>query len=438
MLKSLKLFIHGIIPPFLYVGAIGACLLSLLYKAEWGLMLLVAMIPQPNIWYKLQDYPGGYNFIDFLFFSVLIGMVVQRKGFASAGNSFVILFFVAVSYFALWNSSIRFDLPLPITTSNVLLPDWKNYAQMILLYFLVLNVFKTEAQQKLVVVLMSSVMLLMSVRSFRNFSAGDVFRYDRRAGGPFEAVGLGPNHFGAFVAVVGAVLLGLLLFDKDLRRRLLYGGTVLFGLHPLFFSYSRGAYVGAMGALGVFGVLKKRSLLALLVVLLFVWKAVLPASVVDRIMMTETAGGGLDPSAAHRVELWDHAMDLFEEHPVFGIGFGGFGFTVPAGELTDTHNFYMKTLSEEGVVGIVLLAFVFLRALLSGWRLYRRGASPFQQGLGFGFLGAVIACMITNLFGDRFSYFALGGYFWVFWGLVDRGFLLSREAVEPENAGERS
>jgi hypothetical protein len=29
------------------------------------------------------------------------------------------------------------------------------------------------------------------------------------------------------------------------------------------------------------------------------------------------------------------------------------------------------------------------------------------------------------MFGDRWSYFVLGDYFWIIWGLVDRGILIA-------------
>jgi multisubunit Na+/H+ antiporter MnhB subunit len=74
-----------------------------------------------------------------------------------------------------------------------------------------------------------------------------------------------------------------------------------------------------------------------------------------------------------------------------------------------------------------LLVAVLLFALSSGWRLYRRGESDFHRGLGLGFVGCVFAVAVSNVFGDRWSYFTLGGYFWVAWGLVDRGLKLSQE-----------
>lgn len=435
MLTLLIMFLRSIIVPTLYFSTILICILTIFKKAEWGFFFLVFMIPQPNLWHKLHGYPQANNFIDFLFFAVLLGILYQRKGFDKSENSTIILIFVMVSYFALWNSSIQFSLPLPVTSSNPLLPDWKNYAQMILLYFLALNVIKKEDQQKFLVVLMSIVVLLLAIRSYRNFSGGASFQYDKRVGGPFEAVGLGANHFGAFIAHYCSVFLGLFLFENKKKWKGLFLATTLYGLHPLFFSYSRGAYLAALGVVTFFGVLKKRSLLALVIVILLVWQTLLPASVVDRIMMTETPEGEIEHSAGGRILLWDLALDLFKANPVFGIGFAGYsmsagGAVIATGETLpenqDVHNYYMRTLCEQGIIGISILLFILYRAFRSGWHLFKMGQVPFQKGLGFGFMGCVVAVAITNMFGDRWSYFALGGYFWIFWGLADRAVINSQ------------
>lgn len=427
MLTAFKYFLSLVFPPaFLFLDII-ISIFSALKKAEWGLFFLVVMIPQPNIWYSVLGYPMGNNFIDFLFFGVLFGIFYQKKGFAKTDNSWFIIIFILVSYFALWNSSIRFSLPLPLTTSNELLPKWKNYAEMIFLYFLILNVVKNEDQQKVVVIIMTIVVLFISIRSYRAFVGGDSFSYDKRYGGPFETVGLGSNHLGAFIAYTSAFFLGLFFYDEDKKRKWLFLVTVLFSLHPLFFSYSRGAYLAALGVISFYGIMKKRSLLILVAVILLAWQTILPVSVAGRIAMTQTEEGGLEHSAGVRLILWQQAIDAFRQNPIFGVGFNGFGFIVPEGQvLTDTHNFYLKTLSEQGIIGIVLLSVFFIKALLSGWRLLRNGKTSFHRGLGFGFLGCVLCVTITNMFGDRWSYFMLNSYFWIFWGLVDRGILLSQ------------
>ncbi len=442
MLTALKHYLKLALIPVLFIGGLVLVLITILKEATWGLLFMISVIPLPNLWHKFYDFPMGKDFMDFFFVAVLIGMFIQKKGFAKTDNSGLIIAFIIISYLSLWNSSIRFSLPLPITTSNTLLYDWKNYAMMIFMYFLVLNVIKNEDQQKVLVVIMSLVVLFIAIRSIRNFSAGELFNWDKRCEGPFWSVGLNANHFGAFISYCWAFFLGLFLLDKNRWRKWLFLMTVLFCLHPIFFSYSRGAYISAFSALTFFGIIKKRSLLILAVAILFAWQTLLPASVVDRIEMTRTEEGQLEHSASGRIDLWKLAIDLFKKNLIFGVGFQGYsievgGATLDSGETLnerqDVHSFYMRTLSEQGIVGFALFIYLLFKSFRSGWKLSKFGTTSFQKSLGLGFIGCVTVIAIANLFGDRFSYFVLGSYFWILWGLVDRGLLnIKNSSVQPQ------
>lgn len=420
--------------PGLYAGVWLTFFAGVFKRAEWPLYLLAILAPLPTIWYQLHSLPMGKDTMDILIAGTFLGILFNKGGFDRAPGTFLIGFFMFTSLLAVWNSTLRFGLALPFTTANPLLADWKNYVEMIFLYFLAYNAMKTEEQQKTMLLIIATVFLLISVREFRNFSEGAGFSYSRRVEGPFWIMGLGANHIGAFVAHYGALLLGMALIDKHKYRKWLYLAGVGFSLHPLFFSYSRGAYVGAFAVIVLYGILKKRSLLVLLAMLIFAWQVVLPETVVERIAMTEDSSGQMESSAAQRVVLWQHAWRLFQDNFLFGIGFNSFGFTVAPGELTDTHNFYLKTAAEQGILGVILLGLVLLRALSSGWRLYRQGQSEFHRALGFGFVGCSVALMTTNIFGDRFSYFVLNSNFWILWGMVDRALALALAQVARETS----
>ncbi len=429
-------FIRLISIPILYFGGIITAIVSIFRRAEWGLLLMVALIPQPNIFYKLYPFPMGKDFLDILFIAVGIGIFVNKGGFERKGNSVLIIIIILMSYFALWNSSRNFSLPLPISYSNPMIRAWKGYAFMVGMYLLTFNAVKEgENHRKILAVLMALVILFISVRSFRSYTAGASFIEDSRDVGPFWIVGLGSNHFGAFITHCSAFLLGMFLLDDNRWRKILFLLAVLFSLHSLFFSYSRGAYAAALGVLVFFGLVKKRSLLILVFALAITWQTLLPLSVVERISMTKGEGGQIEESAAIRLDLWDHALKLFKEHPVIGIGFGGFEYTMPEGvRWKDAHNYYLKMLSEQGIVGFGLLLITLFMAFRSGWKLSKGGKNGFEKGLGLGFMGCVVACVITNLFGDRWSYYEMGSYFWVFWGLVDRSILT---CDLPANACEK-
>lgn len=428
--------IKSIIVPILYYGGVLTCIPTIFRRAEWGFFLMVALIPQPNIFYKFYVYPMGTKYLDLLFISVLIGIIVQKKKIVFTHNAALVGLLLLVSYVSLWNTSANFSLPAPITTRNALLIEWKSYAVMIFLYYLGLNISKNETHHKILIIIMAGVVLFISMQSFRSFTAGVSYAEESRFAGPFEVVKLNSNHLAAFIVSYCSLFLGLLLYDRVKWRRLFLLATVALGLHPLLFSFSRGAYAATIGVLVFFGVVKKRSLLILALILFISWQTLLPSSVVDRIKMTSGGPRGPESSVAVRLDLWNRAVELFEKNPIFGVGFGGFELSVPdKAEIKNTHNLYLKILSEQGVIGLSLLALTFFMALKSGQRLFNRGGTPFQKGLGFGFLGCTVAFIITNMFGDRWSYFVLGDYFWIVWGLVDREILMSEVPVSDSFDG---
>lgn len=261
MIAWLKNLLYAILSPIalplVYISAFFTVVSSMFKNAQWGLFVLVALIPLPNLWYMLHPYPLGKDLIDFLIFAVLIGIFLNKDGLVKSQNSTFLALFILVNYISVWNASLNFSLPAPITTENELLRDWKNYAEMIFLYFLVMGAIQDDKQLKNLLLVATAVILFIVVREYRNFAEGAAFSYDKRAQGPFWVLGLGSNHLGAFVADYGALLLGLFLCDDNKKRRWLYLATVLFSIHPLFFAYSRGAYAAAFVALVFFGLIKK-------------------------------------------------------------------------------------------------------------------------------------------------------------------------------------
>jgi O-antigen ligase len=427
VLTAIILFLKAVLPTILYGIWILITVLSVFKRAEWGLLLIVALIPQPNVYYQFYIFPMGEDMLDISIFCVLLGIIFQKKGFKKTGSRAIILVYLMLSYVSLWIVSINFSLPMPITTDNAILIKWKDFAQMILLYFLAVNVFKGEKEHKRVIVLISLVLLFIGIRGFRAFVAGDAFSEENRYEGPFWRVGLGSNHYGAFMVHYAAAMLGCFFFEKDNSIKLLFGMTIFFCIYAVLFSYSRGAYAAAMVALTFYGLIHKRSLLILVGVIIFTWNTLLPVTVVERITMTKTESGELESSASERVNLWDSAINIFLENPILGLGYNGFYMKMTAiqAHLTDTHNYYLKVLSEYGLIGVIVLCFLLFKALRQGWKLFQFGNSSFYRGLGLSFLGTTIAVMVTNAFGDRWSYLVLGGYFWILWGLVDQGIITS-------------
>ena len=419
-------YFKDFVPFVLYAALLGVSLVAVFKRAQWALYLLVVLVPLPALWYPLHELPLGKDTMDVLLASAVLGALVNKGGLEAPNGSGIVWFFVLVSFCALLNVLVTFDLNLDTGWSFI--SNWKNFFEMTVLYFIVYSVIKNEDQQKIVLTILAIVFLMIAVRAFRNFSAGNAFSYDKRSGGPFDMVGLGPNHFAAFIVHYGALLLGMWLVDTNRWRRWLYLAAVLFGLHPLFFAYSRGAYAALMAVLLVYGLLRNRWFLVAIAIFAFTWDSVLPDTVIERITMTSNSDGQLEESAALRVVLWEQAKQVFRDNPVFGIGFFGFEYLMRGNELKNTHNYFVQVAAEEGVIGLFAIMLLFLRGYWVGWNLYRRGTSAFQSGLGLGFVGCITAVIVTNIFGDRFTQFSLGAYFFIVFGMVERAYASCRHS----------
>jgi putative inorganic carbon (hco3(-)) transporter len=427
MLAFVKGILRYLLPLGMYLGVWAAALISLFRNARVGLLLILILSANLNVWRMVHPFPLGKDTMDLLFICAAIGVSVNNGGYDKPARLFYVILLVFVYYLSAWNASMRFGLGLPITFSNPLVLELKNYVQMVLLYVLAYNCFKEEEQQKTLVLIIAIVIAFVCVREIRNFSLGAAFSYDKRSAGPFWSIGLGPNHFGAWLAYIGSFLLGIALMDDNRRRKLILFGATALTVYPLFSTYSRGSWAAVMVALFVFGVLRKRIILGLLMVLIGTWQTLLPATVVERVTMTETESGEIESSAALRLQLWEKARELFDDNPVFGIGYQGFSRSVNVDGLTNVHNYYMQTAAEQGYIGLFVLGLGFLLAAHSAFRLFRSGRSPFHRGIGLGFLGAVLAMMVSNMFGDRWSYFSLGAIYWIVWGVTDRAWATRNE-----------
>ena len=443
MIGAIKLAIKSLLPLGLYLGTLFGAFKSMRGQPLIALALITIASPLPNLWYKLHDFPIGKDILDLLAVCGIIGIFVAKLNTTRSLHGRFLIFYLIVTYLAVWHGSLRFGLPVPITPASAEFVDWKNYAQMVILYFLAFHCLSDEKRQKQLMLLAAAILFFIALREVRNFQESVSFSYDKRAAGPFWSAGLNANNFGAFIAHFGAFFLGVAFFARHKYERWFLLLTALLCVKPLFFSYSRGAYLATLAVLLVYGILKKRSLLVVLGVVILSWQTLLPTTVVERITMTESPDGELEESAASRFETWSRAMNLFSDSPLFGVGSGGFAeASRRAGALyTDPHNFYVETLTEQGIFGLGLFVLLLFRAWLTGFRLYRSGTTDFQRGIGLGLVGCMLALAITNFFGDRWSYYATGAYFWILWGMADRALanrLAGQRATAPASPSARA
>jgi O-antigen ligase len=79
-----------------------------------------------------------------------------------------------------------------------------------------------------------------------------------------------------------------------------------------------------------------------------------------------------DEAGADRLQFWRLAWETFEDHPVFGIGSGGWGMVWKKQDYRDfPHNIFLEILCEQGLVGGLLFSLFFFGTIRLVWKVMR-------------------------------------------------------------------
>lgn len=423
------------LPQVLYAVLLLGGLLSVFVKPMYGALVLFPILPYLSELEKLQHFPMGKNIVNVLLAMIVLGWFIHREQSAEKlPLALPVSVLMITSCVAFLNGIHTKGFTLEY------LVDWKDYMVLPLVWFFTVQAFKDKKTLKyftlaLVLGVVGVAYFYVSSLKWMNL---EHFSYRVRDSFYGLFLYLGPNHYGAFFTHMLFVLTGLFLFLKSKWSKL--GLALILGMliYCIMYSFSRGAYLALIGGFIVMALVKERILLVLGIVFLLFWKSLVPVSVVERVTMTKTADGQLEESAADRVMLWQRAFDMFKESPLIGKGYNTFEF---AG-YKDTHNYYLKMLAEQGLMGLAAFLYLLIAAMILAWKLYRRSEDDFLKGIGFGFALSVFSLMITNVFGDRWSYLSMGSYFWAFMGVMTRSYLINKEEMalqensDPELSSE--
>ena len=417
-------------PMVVYIACIIVFLAMCFYKREIGLYFIVALLPLERLMEKLDQFPLGKDIVDIYVITLLALCLLrpatsEEKDYGSLIPTKPILLYVLLTYIYLWLGSLQLGIDLPISWGDSRSMNWKNHMILPVLFLITLKTVRDKRQ----IILFSSIVLvsifLLDFHFYRNFEhTGGHFKWDKRDTGMFAH--LGPNEIAAFWAEYSFIIIGILFLCEQNFWKWSLLALLSLNMYCLLYSFSRGGYLAFLAAF-LFISLVHRNIkaLALLVLFLVFWTSLVPQSVVERIEMTEGEEGGLDSSSQGRLLRWEHGMSLFLKNPLgYGFETAGYLHFPRSGFGGDPHNRYMEFLVEMGIPGILLFLYLFFLAFRSGWKLYVASEDKFLKGLGLGFAATVVACIVSNFFGVRWTYVELGAFYWIFWALVVRGNLL--------------
>ncbi len=302
----------------------------------------------------------------------------------------------------------------PLNSFRALAPTWH-----ISIYLLVVNLALAEAQARRVAALALGVATLNALYGVAQRALGglDLFRSTgheliMRVGTDVRATGV----FDHFMTFAGQMLLAALLaiglalsVPERRERRLLWGcaAVIVFGLLA---SFTRSAWLGFGVGLALVTRLCGRRLFwragAAMAVAVLILVAVSPGV---RTRVTSIANVSTDWSNTERLRMWQTALEIAREHPLLGVGDGGFRAAMEpyrgaVGALSHSHphDEFLAQLTTKGVLGLAAYLYIwvaFFRAVLPAVAL----AAGFERGLLIGGAGALAGFQVAGLFESNFG-----------------------------------
>jgi len=411
--------------PLLYVlAAVCGAIMAVRALSNPELLLATFILYLPfSRTYAAAIAPGinGTNVLYALVIVAWIATVVREKRpfFVAMPFSRLVTIWAAISILSVFTAMSTMGVSY-ITTSR--LPQVKAWCDQFFVFFAMLNLIRNGAAARRMAVYMMLGTLLVLISGF--FEWQDKRYYDRidkaRLLGPQQQ----PNDFGAFI-VYGFGIPGALILCHMWRVRtwLLATPVLYVAARVLLATFSRGAVLG-MGALAAALLLVRGRILAASIALIGalvvqVAPEVLPASLSARMSQTTSESDGeLDKSSQTRLVLWDAAIQITLDYPIFGTGFATFPkikdqyASIPTVE-SDNHNMFLFICSQMGLPALFVFLLIFARMAYIGACVHKHEHEPFGKAIGLGAVGTAAGTLAINMFGSRMTDAEVMAYVWI-------------------------
>jgi O-antigen ligase len=128
-------------------------------------------------------------------------------------------------------------------------------------------------------------------------------------------------------------------------------------------------------------------------------------AIADRVASVgeEATSQAVEPTRTGRKDIWAATWEMFEDHPLAGVGFGGYWIAVSryhkgsgASVPQQAHSDYLETLASGGIVGAGLVALFVLLLVKQSAPLLRAG-SPFERAARLGALTGLCGVCVHSL-----------------------------------------
>lgn len=143
------------------------------------------------------------------------------------------------------------------------------------------------------------------------------------------------------------------------------------------------------------------------------------------------------PSLLRRLDTWTAMMQQACTNLMFGSGLGSYTRSTLAqrANIGTLDNYYVKTLVEQGVIGLVVLGFLFFSLYRLGWMLYRRLSDRELMNFLIGVMASLTYIILLGIPAQILDVFPVNALFWILAGLLVAMEGLGRREILAEGKG---
>ncbi|MBR1792602.1 MAG: O-antigen ligase family protein [Bacteroidales bacterium] len=251
-------------------------------------------------------------------------------------------------------------------------------------------------------------------------------------------------------------------------RRIVIFCALLLLIMGLYLSFCRAAWVSVAAALGMYillrlGIkLKWMALMAALAIgLFFAYQGDImyklgknhqdsSYDVGDQIKSITNIA--TDASNLERLNRWGAAFRLWEDHPIMGCGPGTYQFlyasyqrsyqmsviSTNAGDNGNAHSEYIGPLTEQGVIGLLLIVILFITTFVTGVRIYRTAENPNIANMALSLALGLLTYYVHGFFNNFLDTDKLSVPFWGFTAAIVALDLYGKQYSTPQEANKEA
>lgn len=302
------------------------------------------------------------------------------------------------------------------------------YYEYFLLFFMVINIVKSEKQIHRLILASFITFLLVTLYALAQIPSGV------RVSAPFEGATGEPNTLGGYLVFMMAMITGFLIIPGSIPSKVPLIGMLVLAALALQATLSRSSFLGAIVvSLVVLEFCRRRSI-GLFSILLIGFTCMLfltPASVIERVNFTFTqeedpaqiqiAGLRLDTSTSDRIRSWQDAFEIFLQTPLWGTG-------VTGGPFMDA--MFPRVLTETGLLGMAAFLYLLGAIFHLGKTTYQTVTDPFAKGLALGFLLGFIGLVFHAIGANTFIVVRIMEPFWLYAALLTKCLIIRNTSQE--------